>query len=155
MTMKNILAAIAILGLPALPAAAQTVEFRGALCLTSATAACSTAGWNVGDCFLMRYSPPLLGTNGTGTEVTLVGQSYADNYSLDTGNLTGTTMKPVIGLHIGRTGYAFSSTMRIQNQKPSPLLSTSTSVNFTGNISNFADSANCTVAYRASGSLRP
>ena len=153
--MKNVIVAIAVIGLTASSAVSQTIEFRGALCLATTTSACSTAGWNVGDCFLMRYSPPMLGTNGTGTEVTLVGQSYADNYSLSTGDLIGTTMKPVVGLHIGRTGYSFSSTMRIQAQKPSPLLSTSKSVSFVGNISNFADSANCSVSFRASGSLRP
>ena len=97
----------------------------------------------------------MLGTNGAGTELTVLGQSYGDNYSKDTGSLVGSTMKPVVGLHVGRTGYSFSSTMRIQQQQPSPLLSTSKAVSFVGDISNFGDSLNCTATFRASGSLRP
>lgn len=139
----------------AIQANAQTVEFRGSLCLTKTAAACSTDGWQVGDCFLMRYSPPKLGTNGTSTELTLVGQSYADNYSLASGSLIGSKMTPVVALHIGRTGYSFNSTMRIQGQKPNPLLSSSPSVSFTGSLSNFGDSANCTVDFTASGVNRP
>jgi hypothetical protein len=103
----------------------------------------------------MRYSPPGLGTNGPATEVSLFGQSFADNYSLATGTLIGTTFKPVVGIHAGRTGYSFSSTMRIASQSPSPLAATSKSVSFLGGITNFDDSTGCTVGFRASGSLRP
>lgn len=153
--MNRIILTGAVLALAASPAAAQTVEFRGAACLTTVSSACTPLGWGVGDCFLMRYSPPLLGSNGTGTEFTLVGQSYADNYSLASGSLIGVTNTAVVGLHAGRTGYSFNSTMRIQQQLPNPLISTSKSVNFVGNITNFNDSLNCAVGFRASGTNRP
>lgn len=151
---KSMLSGLFILS-AVLPAAAQTVEFRGAACITSVTAACSAAGWSAGDCLLLRYSPPMLGSNGAATEFTLVGQSYADNYSLATGSLVGATNKAVVGLHVGRTGFAFNSTMRIQSQQPSPLLSTSKSVSFTANVTNFDDTASCSVNLRASAANRP
>lgn len=153
--MKRAFFSVAMLFCGVISASAQAVEFRGSACLTEASPACSAAGWQVGDCFLMRYSPPGLGANDSSTEFSLFGQSYADNYSLNTGSLIGSTMKPVVGLHIGRTGYSFSSTMKIQGQKPTPLQSGSPSVNFTGSLSNFGDTANCTVRFTAAGVNRP
>lgn len=153
--MKRGFFSVAMLFCGVISANAQAVEFRGSACLTKLSSACSSAGWQIGDCFLMRYSPPNLGTNGPSTEFSLFGQSYADNYSLDTGSLIGSTMKPVVGLHIGRTGYSFSSTMKIQGQKPNPLQTGSPTVNFTGSLSNFGDTANCTVSFTASGVNRP
>lgn len=152
--MKRIVTAVLLLGLGGGGALAE-VEFRGALCVITANAACASFGWAPGDCVLMRYSPPGLGNNGVATEISLFGQSFADNYSLASGSLIGTTFKPVVALHVGRTGYSFSSKMRITSQSPSPLQATSKSVTFTGGITNFNDSTSCTIGFRASGSLRP
>lgn len=142
-------------GLLSTAAMAQTVEFRGAACLTTVTATCPASGWDIGDCMLLRYSPPNLGTNGVKTEFSLFGQSFSDNYSLASGSLIGTTLKAVDAYHVGRTGYKYASTMRITKQSPSPLLATTASVSITGNITNFSNSPSCNVGFRASAALRP
>lgn len=153
--MKRVLFAGLALGALAASASAQTIEFRGALCLTSVTAACSTQGWNVGDCVLLRYSPPTIGTNGPGTEVSLLGQSFGDNYSLASGSLVGSTMRPVAGTHVGRTGYTFSiATMRFLTQSPTPSAA-APFVSLTGNINSFNDIASCNVGFRGSATRRP
>ena len=153
--MKLILAAALALGFVSTAVTAQTVEFRGAACLTSVSASCPASGWTVGDCTLLRYSPPNLGTNGAITDFSLLGQSYADNYSLATGTLVGLAMKPVDAYHVGRTGYKYAATMRINKQTPTTLLATTASVSLTGNITNFSNSLSCNVAFRASAALRP
>jgi hypothetical protein len=152
--MTKIAVALATLGLSATLAHAQVIEFRGGMCLTAVTAACSSDGWAVGDCLLMRYSPPNIGTNGTGTEFSVMGQSFGANYALTTGSLAGTTYVPVQGVHVGRTGYTFNSTMRITSQSPAPS-NTSTSVTLAGGITNFDATLGCNVNFRASGSKRP
>ncbi len=152
--MKKLAIAAAALGLGVSGAFAATVEFRGGFCITSVTTACTPFGWGVGDCMLLRYSPPGIGTNGPATEFSLFGQSIADNYSLASGSLVGTTLKPVVGLHVGRTGYSFSSSMRITSQSPVPA-ATSPAVSLAGNITNFDDSIGCAVGFRASATRRP
>src|SRR5205809_593886 len=79
-------------------AVAGVVEFRGGFCLLTVTTSCASASWNVGDCLLLRYSPPNLGTNGPTTEVSVLGQSFGDSYSLASGSLVGTTYKTVAGV---------------------------------------------------------
>ncbi len=153
--MKKVVLTMAALAVSAGGAIAQTVEFRGAACITSVNAACTPFGWTVGDCLLMRFSPRSLGTNGPATELSLFGQSFSDNYSLATGNPVGTVFQPVIGIHVGRTGYSFSSNMRFTSQSPAPLLASSKSVTLAGNLTNFDDSTGCTVGFRATGTLRP
>ena len=153
--MKLMLAAALVTGLLSNAAMAQSVEFRGAACLTTVTASCPASGWEVGDCMLLRYSPPNLGTNGVITDFSLFGQSFSDNYSLAAGSLVGTTMKPIDAYHVGRTGYKFAATMRINKQSPSTLLATTGSVSLSGNITNFSNSLNCNVGFRASAALRP
>ncbi len=152
--MKKIILTMAALGVSVSGASANTVEFRGAACITSVNAACAPFGWTVGDCMLMRYSPRSLGTNGPATELSLFGQSFSDNYSLATGNPVGTVFQPVVGIHVGRTGYSFSPKMRFTSQSPAAL-GTSKSVTLAGNITNFDDSTGCTVGFRASGTRRP
>lgn len=134
--------------------AMAATEFRGSLCISSVSAACTAEGWNVGDCLLLRYSPPNIGTNGPKTELSLLGQSFADNYSLPSGSLVGTVFKPVAGTHVGRTGYSFDSQMRITSQSPPPSAS-SNSVTISGNFRNFGGTASCNIAFRASGTRRP
>ena len=153
--MKYVLATAAVAWALTTAAVAQTVEFRGAVCLTAVSATCPASGWDVGDCQLMRYSPPGLGTNGPTTEISLFGQSVSDNYTLATGSLVGTVMKPIDAYHVGRDGYKYSTTMRITKQAPATLLSTSPAVTLSGNINNFSNSINCNVAFRGRATLRP
>jgi len=153
--MKLVLATALAMGFLGSNAMAATVEFRGAACLTSVTPTCPASGWAVGDCMLLRYSPPGLGTNGITTEFSLMGQSFGDNYSLPTGSLIGTVLKPVDAYHVGRTGYKYAATMRITKQTPSTLTATTPFLTATGNITNFSNSPSCDVGFRASGALRP
>ena len=111
--MKRLLLTALSLGLIATNAVAATVEFRGGLCLLSVTSQCALEGYTIGDCFLLRYSPPNLDTNGPTTEFSLLGGTSANNYSLASGSLVGTTFKSVSGKHVGRTGSSFAATMRI------------------------------------------
>lgn len=152
--MNRMLTITAALALMATAASAQIIEFRGAVCLTSVTAACSADGWSVGDCLLMRYSPPNIGTNGAGTEFSVLGQSFGANYGLAAGSLVGATFVPVQGTHVGRTGYTFNSTMRITGQSPPPS-NTSTGVSLVGGITGFDATLGCTVNFRGSGTKRP
>ncbi len=152
--MKRFLLATLSLGLAATTSLAATVEFRGGLCLLSVTPQCAPEGYTVGDCFLLRYSPPGLGTNGPTTEISILGQTSANNYSLASGTLVGTLFKAVAGKHVGRTGSSFNATMRITAQAPVPT-ATSSYVQFRGNITTFNDNTGCTVGYRASATLRP
>lgn len=153
--MKYVIAGALAMGLLSNAAMAQSVEFRGSLCLTAVSATCPGSGWVVGDCLLMRFSPPGLGTNGVTTEMSLMGQSFGDNYSLPSGTLVGTLFKLVDAYHIGRTGYKYAATMRITKQTPSTILATSPAVSLVGGLTNFSNSPNCTVAFRASATLRP
>ena|SRR5437868_1210451 len=141
------------LGLMASNAVAGVVEFRGGFCLLTVTTSCASASWNVGDCLLLRYSPPNLGTNGPTTEVSVLGQSFGDSYSLASGSLVGTTYKTVAGVHVGRQGYGFTSNMRITSQ--SSVSATSKSVTLAGNIQNFDDATGCDVGFQASATNRP
>lgn len=152
--MKRLAVVGITLGLIATNAIAATVEFRGGMCIVSTSSLCAADGWNIGDCLLLRYSPPNLGTNGPTTEFSLLGQSSADNYSLASGSLVGTTLKAVAGKHVGRAGSSFNSTMRITSQSPVPT-ATSRFVNLQGNITNFNDTTGCTVGFRASATRRP
>lgn len=152
--MRRFCLAAAVFAIGTASASAAT-EFRGSLCITKTNAACSAGGWGVGDCLLMRFSPPNVGTNGPKTELSLFGQAFADNYSLASGTLIGTTMKPVSAVHIGREGYAFSTTARFTLQTPKVPTTTTESILIRGSIANFGDTTGCTVTFRATGVNRP
>lgn len=152
--MKTIALAGFALGLMSIQAAAQTVEFRGGFCITNVTAQCAADGVEVGDCLLLRYSPPNLGTNGVKTEFTVLSQTFGDNYSLASGSLLGNTFKAVDLTHAGRTGSKSTSTMRITSQAPT-LSATSPNVRLSGNITDYAGTAGCTVAFSAAAAKRP
>ena len=152
--MNRLIVSVIALGAATTAAAAQVIEFRGAACLTSVSAACAPDGWSVGDCLLMRYSPPNIGTNGIGTEFSVMGQSFGANYAIATGSLVGTLFVPVQGTHVGRTGYTFNSTMRITSQSPVPTNTTKV-VNLAGGISDFDATVGCNVNFQASATKRP
>jgi hypothetical protein len=134
-------------------AMADIIEFRGGFCLTSVTTACTPDGWDVGDCLLLRYSPPNLGTNGLATEFSVLGQSFGDNYSLASGSLIGSTYQAVDGRHVGRIANSFTAQMRITKQ--SSLSETSKSVTLQGNIKDFGDTTGCDVGFQAAATNRP
>ncbi|MGQ0485200.1 MAG: hypothetical protein ACT4SY_07615 [Hyphomicrobiales bacterium] len=155
MAIKNIAYAGMMLALVATNAMAARVEFRGSFCLTSTTAACTPEGWVAGDCPAFRYNPPNLGTNGPSTRVSIIGEYYAENYTLLSGNLIGTAYKTVNGTLVWSSGATFTSQMRITSQLPAPLTATSKYVSITGNIKNFDWLPGCDIGFRAAGTRRP
>ena len=154
--MKRVLLAGIALGLTVTGALAQSIEFRGAVCLTAVTSTCTTLSspWNVGDCTTLRYSPPNIGTNGASTNFNLIGSGFANSYFLASGSLVGTTLRTVAGTKITRTMSTWSPTMRISSQTPLPS-STSLSEALQGDISSFDNNPGCNVSFRASATKKP
>lgn len=154
--MKKLLIAGLALGAFAGSAAAQSIEFRGSLCLTVVAPTCTTLSspWNVGDCSTLRYSPPNIGTNGPATEFNLLGGGFANSYHLATGSLVGTTLKTVAGTKITRTLTTWSPTMRITSQTPVPS-ATNLSEVLQGDITAFDNNPGCNVTFRAAATKKP
>lgn len=154
-TMKHVAYAGMMLALFASDALAATVDFRGGFCLTSITTGCIAEGWKVGDCLSSRYTPPNLGTNGSSTRLSIIGDYYAENYTLPSGSLIGTTYKTVNGTLVWSSGATFTSQMRITAQRPAPLTATSNYASITGNIKDFDSLPGCNIGFRASGTRKP
>lgn len=149
--MKTI--ALASLGLTMMisTAAAARVEFRGGLCILTASAPCTTfEETSVGVCYQMRYAPRNLGDNGPATKVTLIEFGGAQNYTLPSGSLIGTSYQTVNGTGVYRSGFTFTSPMRITAQSPATL-TTATSVTITGNIKDFDSIPGCDVKFLGAG----
>jgi len=147
--------AVMFMGVIASSVSAAEVDFRGGICITSAAAACSTGSWKVGDCLDMRYRPPGLLGNGPATRLSFFTNDFAENYTLPTGTLIGTTYKTVNGTAIEEVARTFTAQMRITAQSPATLTATSNFVSSTGNIQDFDAVTGCTVGFRASGTRRP
>jgi hypothetical protein len=156
MMMKKTLLAGLMLGAFVGAASAQSIEFRGALCLTAVASACTTLSspWNIGDCATMRYSPPNIGTNGAATNLNLIGGGFANSYYLASGSLVGTTFKTVAGTKITRTLSTWAPTMRITSQTPTPS-ATNLSEVLAGDITTFDNNAGCNVTFRAAATKKP
>jgi hypothetical protein len=146
------IAAGLIFGVAASSATAAQVEFRGGFCLTAVNAACAAEGWGIG-CSATRYSPRRLGDNGERTRLSYFNTFFAENYTLETGNLVGNTFRTVAGTSVGRSGSQFTSQMRITEQDPSPadISDTSPFVTLVGNIRDFDGIPGCNVTFKASG----
>ena len=153
--MKSIFAAAISLIICATSAVAAPI-WRGQMCLTSVTSACTTVSqWVVGNCLPFSYAPPNLGNNGTATEFSVFGVGFAENYKLASGTLIGTTFKAVAGTFLGGKLKSFSPTMRITSQVPAaPAVSTQT-VTLVGDIANFDATATCNVNFKAAATLKP
>jgi hypothetical protein len=143
----------AILGLTATSAMAAKVEFRGALCLTSVNPTCLAEGWNTGCYSGSGYSPRNLGDNGPQTRLSLFSMFFAENYTLESGNLVGDTFRTVAGTGVGRGGFTFTSQMKITSQSPaaSKLTETTPSVTIIGSINDFDGTPGCNIEFTAAG----
>ena len=154
--MKNIALAGIALVLSATCALAQSIEFRGAMCLTAVTSTCTalTSPWNIGDCTTLRYSPPNIGTNGAGTNFNILGGGFANSYYLASGSLVGTSLRAVAGIKITRTLSSWNPTMRIISQSPVPS-ATTLAETLQGDIASFDNNPGCNVSFRASATKKP
>lgn len=156
MTIGKLSTALAALMLSAAGASAANVDFVGTMCLTSVTPGCVAAGWNVGNCAVLRVRPSDLGTNGPATKVSLFWQSFALNYQLDSGDLVGTTYQIVRSTHLGQSAYTFNARMRVTRMTPATLSETTQFATFVGNIKNFDDpSLGCDVGFKATAQRKP
>jgi len=154
--MKRVLIGSLIFGVTASAAFAQSIEFRGALCLTAVTSTCTSLSspWNVGDCATMRFSPPNIGTNGVVTDLNVLGSGFANSYHLASGSLVGSTFKTVNGTKITRTLSTWAPTMRITSLSPTPSSSTLSEA-LAGDISAFDNNPGCNVTFRAAATKKP
>lgn len=143
-----ILGAFAIV-LLATNAPAQTVEFRGGLCITSATAACNAIGWAVGDCLTMRIRPPNLGSNDNKTRIGLIGSGVALNYTRD-GSLSHNAFLPVDGAHLGVFAFDFPAEMKMRSSVAPPNY-----IRMQGSIKRWDDTDGCDIDFRAAGAKKP
>jgi hypothetical protein len=128
------------------------IEFRGTLIVSSVTQACVTNGiTDSGDSYRMRYSPRLLGTNGSSTSLTAVWGFGAVNYTLSRGNLVGNIFVDVNMTGVARKAFRSIRQMRITSQSPANLTSTTANVSLSGDIKGFLSDPLCDIHFSASG----
>jgi hypothetical protein len=141
------------LGAMASTASAAQIEFRGALCFTATNATCVAQGWNTGCYSVSRYAPRRLGDNGEPTRLSFFDTFFAENYTRESGDLVSDTFRTVTGTAVGRSGFQFTSQMKITTQQPPPskLTAESPSVAITGSINDFDGIPGCNVDFKASG----
>jgi len=138
----------------AAPLAHAEIEFEGSLCLTAVTTACQP-DWQKGSCFLVRYAPRSIGSNGPDTELSLFGRTFAVGFKLPSGNPVAATPYTVSMAKVARGGYSYNLGFRFASQTPSAPLATSPSITFTGAFTNWDEITGCTVTFRGATTLRP
>lgn len=152
--MKSALLASAVLLALAVPASAQTVQWRGGTFITGITPGC-TPDWAVGDYFNTRYRHPGIGGS------TQVGFSFlqpfnAQNFSVNPP--VNATFKSVAFAGIVGGGMSFYPTattkLRITSQVPTTITAATQSIVFTGQVQGFGGLAACTVTFRSTVGLR-
>lgn len=82
---------------------AQTQEIRGRACVITASAACASEGFAVGNCWAFRYSPPNALGNGNSTRLSLFLGEYTVNYQQE-GSAIGAVYKTPRFSFIGSGG---------------------------------------------------
>lgn len=151
--------AFVCLGLVAANAVAATpVEFRGEFVITAQNQTCTDLeGDIVGLTLKMRFSPPKLGANDVTTSLSVFYDfGGAENYRLPSGNIVGTTFKPVTYSNIFRyansnpAGSPDAAKMRFTSQKPAVLTTETTDVRIKGDIKSFSD-VGCDISFSATG----
>lgn len=150
--MKHVLTVMVTLGVLATCASAAQVEFVGGVCIASITPICQSDGYSVGSCSWSRYNPPNIGDNPPSTGFTFLDFRGAQNYTLPSGSLIGTTYQPVTSTFVYRVGAGSAAQMRITKQSPSDLTG-SDFVSLTGNIRDF-DIGGCNIQLKFSGVRR-
>lgn len=147
-------AAIAI-GLLSSAASSAQVEWRGGLCITDQTPVCANDGWAVGQCYFLRYLPANIGDNGNKTRLTFLAQHFAEQFTLDPGNLVGTTFQAVQGTSIGRFGFQSPVTMRIWPQSPQSPTETTRSITLQTRIRDISGLIGCNIDFQGAAVLMP
>ena len=136
-------------------AAAQSKHFRGSACLISATAACASVGWKVGDCGNVRFVPPNWNGSGNQTKFSFHWNYFAQHYSYN-GSLVGTVFRPVQVGNIGSSHYSYTgSTARVTGQVPASPAAGAPLLSNTIFITPFDDIPGCNIALRFQGQRYP
>ncbi len=150
-------------------------DYRGALIVTaiqnrpdgvSTAQSCANAEITVGSRYNFRFTPPSLGTNNSSWHFTVVGQSYAENYYLNSTPAVGAAVATVNGAEIigrGYSSFTILPSIKITSQYPATIDTTTLGVIFEGKINNFQNNetgdtttnTGCSVLFRASGVLEP
>lgn len=140
---------VATLGV-ALPASADTVQFRGTSTLSKFTSACAEYGWPTSGKAegTARYRPPNLGDNDKSTRFAFFFSTYAASYKLEKGTISS-SFKPVIGGATGSQTYFFENTpkLRVTSQSPATITDTTKRVKIKGEIQGWDDLPNCSVSF--------
>lgn len=131
-------------------------EWRGVAYLT-AVAGCPANSYSVNNMLRFRFSPASLGTNDTKSRLSFFQDYFGISY-VTTGTFFGAAAVTASSGYTGggTTGTATNvPTIKLVLDAPTSLTTTSMSIALHGTITNFYDSAGCTVSFRATGSKRP
>ena len=135
-------------------AAHAETEFEGALCFTSASAACHAEGWSTG-CFGARYAPRDLGDNGPDTELSLFARTFAVGFMLPSGNPVSPTLYNVTMSKVARGGYTHPVKFRLKAQTPSAPTPSTQNITFRGVFANWDEIAGCTMEFNSALTKKP
>jgi hypothetical protein len=154
--MNKLLCSLAFLALTTAGASAEVINFYGSMCITAASAGCATANIKIGQCSLVRYRPPNIGTNGPQTKFSQFSTASASNYTLPTGTLIGTTFQTVEASHIGQSTSTNAAAMRFSFHQPATVVATSNYINLRGDVTTWDDpDLACDISFRASFVQQP
>ena len=153
-TMRRTLLAGMALASMTVVASAET-EFNGALCFTSANAACVAQGWNAGGCFSTRYAPRNVGTNGPDTELSLFSDDFAVGFKLGSGNPVAATPFTVSMAKVARGGSTHPVGFRLTSQTPSAPNTATPTISMNGVFTNWDQITGCTMGFRSAATRHP
>jgi len=144
--------AAVVLGLSALPASAQSVEFRGKATVIPKSKACAEYGWDVGKKTTanMRYRPPKLGSNGDLTKIALFYPFWSTSFTLEKGRL-GSKFKTVSSFGMSASPYFYTenAAVRVTSLSPSKITATTKTVKIEGEVRGFDEMPKCVVTFNA------
>ena len=151
--MRRIGIAGAVICLLATNTMAAQVTFRGTIHFTALSQTCIVNGDGaVGDFAMMRFSPPNLGTNGAPTRISIFNDfGGAQNATLASGSLVGTTFKNVTTTGIYRGAGSGPATLRLTSQSPSSPTKTTASMTIAGDWTDFSGDTGCTISFIGTG----
>lgn len=146
--------AAAALDAPAI-SAAPTNEWRGVAYLT-AVSGCPANSYAVGNMLRFRFSPANLAGNDTKSRLSFFQDYFGQSY-VAVGTFFSASPVTAGG---GYTGGGTSTAANVPKvtmtlDAPASLTAASMAIAVRGTITNFYDTAGCTVSFRATGSKRP
>ncbi|MFH1793769.1 MAG: hypothetical protein ABIK36_07685 [Pseudomonadota bacterium] len=146
----------ALLGAGATAAAAQANHFRGSACIQTVTAGCAAVGVTRGMCYDSRLRPPNYNGGPNSTRISFFLPYFANNFTLPTGTLLGTTFKQVNATGLGQSVTGFTARARIPAMTPAAPAPATVYVSATVDINGFdSDAPTCNVRLYFQGQRYP